>query len=168
MDSVSESHLQYTMSLTLIPVLCRIPVWAYPLTLTTLPSLSYCTHIPAPSLLSAGIELKGAGGMPRKDWQTNSDGFLWCRAVKWWNTTWSYPVDQSWTEGTWLQLMCCAPSQSHCPIRSNGVTMRLCGMPLKFFTLTTFISNQRNASSHNWKLNTWGSSSLKDRSPWTL
>ena len=26
------------------------------------------------------------------------------------------------TEGTWLQLMCCAPSQSHCPkFQSNGV-----------------------------------------------
>ena len=36
-----------------------------------------------------------------------------------------FPENQSWTEGTWLQLVCCAPSRSHClkfqSDRDNGV-----------------------------------------------
>ena len=35
--------------------------------------------------------------------------------VKWQNTTWSWSRVPELTEGTWLQLMCYAPSQSHCP-----------------------------------------------------
>ena len=42
--------------------------------------------------------------------------------VKWQNTTRSWSGEPELTEGTWLQLMCCAPSHSHCPkFRSNGV-----------------------------------------------
>ena len=35
--------------------------------------------------------------------------------VKWQNTTWSLSGEPELTEGTWLQLMCCTPSRSHCP-----------------------------------------------------
>ena len=42
--------------------------------------------------------------------------------VKWQDTTWSWSREPELTEGTWLQLMCCAPSRSRCPkIWSNGV-----------------------------------------------
>ena len=42
--------------------------------------------------------------------------------VKWQNTTRSLSREPELTEGTWLQLMCCAPSRSHCPkFRSNRV-----------------------------------------------
>ena len=42
--------------------------------------------------------------------------------VKWQNTTWSWSGEPELTEGTWLQLMCCATSRSRCPkCRSNGV-----------------------------------------------
>ena len=42
--------------------------------------------------------------------------------VKWQNTTWSWSGEPELTEGTWLQLMCCAPSRSRCPkFQSNGV-----------------------------------------------
>ena len=42
--------------------------------------------------------------------------------VKWQNTTRSWSGEPELTEGTWLQLMCCAPSRLHCPkFRSNGV-----------------------------------------------
>ena len=42
--------------------------------------------------------------------------------VKWHNTTRSWSREPELMEGTWLQLMCCAPSQSCCPkFRSNGV-----------------------------------------------
>ena len=42
--------------------------------------------------------------------------------VKWQNTTWSWSGEPELTEGTWLQLMCCTPSQSRClKFRSNGV-----------------------------------------------
>ena len=43
-------------------------------------------------------------------------------SVKWQDTTWSWSREPELTEGTWLQLMCCAPSRSCCPkIRSNRV-----------------------------------------------
>ena len=35
--------------------------------------------------------------------------------VKWQNTTQSWSGEPELTEGTWLQLMCCAPSRLHCP-----------------------------------------------------
>ena len=42
--------------------------------------------------------------------------------VKWQDTTQSLSGEPELTEGTWLQLMCCAPSRSRCPkFRSNGV-----------------------------------------------
>ena len=42
--------------------------------------------------------------------------------VKWLNTTRSWSGEPELTEGTWLQLMCCAPSRSRCPkFQSNGV-----------------------------------------------
>ena len=42
--------------------------------------------------------------------------------VKWQNTTRSLSREPELTEGTWLQLMCCAPSRSCClKFRSNGV-----------------------------------------------
>ena len=43
-------------------------------------------------------------------------------AVKWQDTTWSLSGEPELTEGTWLQLMCCAPSRSRYPkFWSNGV-----------------------------------------------
>ena len=42
--------------------------------------------------------------------------------VKWLNTTRSWSGELELTEGTWLQLMCCAPSRSRCPkFWSNGI-----------------------------------------------
>ena len=35
--------------------------------------------------------------------------------VKWLNTTRSWSGELELTEGTWLQLMCCAPSRLRCP-----------------------------------------------------
>ena len=44
------------------------------------------------------------------------------QGVKWQDTTWSLSREPELTEGTWLQLMCCAPSRSRCPkFWSNGV-----------------------------------------------
>ena len=49
---------------------------------------------------------------------------------KWQNTTRSWSGEPELTEGTWLQLMCCAPSQSRCPkFRSNGVHGVYDGIP---------------------------------------
>ena len=50
--------------------------------------------------------------------------------VKWQNTTRSWSREPELAEGTWLQLMCCAPSWSHCPkFRSNGVHGVYGGIP---------------------------------------
>ena len=44
------------------------------------------------------------------------------QGVKWQNTTRSLSGEPELTEGTWLQLMCCAPSRSCCPkFQSNRV-----------------------------------------------
>ena len=44
------------------------------------------------------------------------------KTVKWQNTTWSWSRELELTEGTWLQLMCCTPSQLCCPqFQSNRV-----------------------------------------------
>ena len=48
--------------------------------------------------------------------------YVRCVGVKWQDTTQSWSGELELMEGTWLQLMCCAPSRSHCPkFRSNGV-----------------------------------------------
>ena len=42
--------------------------------------------------------------------------------VKWQNTTQSWSGEPELMKGTWLQLMCCAPSRLCCPkFWSNGV-----------------------------------------------
>ena len=44
------------------------------------------------------------------------------KTVKRQNTTRSWSGEPELTEGTWLQLMCCAPPQLHCPkFWGNGV-----------------------------------------------
>ena len=50
------------------------------------------------------------------------EAFRMSWGVKWQNTTWSWSGERELMEGTWLQLMCCAPSRSCCPkFRSNGI-----------------------------------------------
>ena len=56
-----------------------------------------------------------------KCWESNSIGTRG-NIVKWQNTTRSLSREPELMEGTWLQLMCCAPSRSRRPkFRSNGV-----------------------------------------------
>ena len=54
--------------------------------------------------------------------QLNKTLLLMRYGVKWQDTTRSWSGEPELMEGTWLQLMCCAPSRSRCPkFRSNGV-----------------------------------------------
>ena len=60
---------------------------------------------------------------------------MYLSTVKWQNTTGSWSGEPEVTEGTWLQLMCCTPSQLRCPKfwnnRGHGVTMIFWSTPEK-------------------------------------